>query len=126
MSDLLLNSFFTIKDIHSDEDGPERLTAHLELIPSHAIYQGHFPENPVVPGVCIVEMIKETLAQHFKKELVLVTAQEIKFLNLINPNEHPKLELEIKIKYPGDELMHAQVVVKIDEHVFTKFRGSFR
>lgn len=126
MSDLLLNSFFTISELQYDEDSPDKVSARLTLNPGHDIYQGHFPGNPVVPGVCIVEMIKEVLSRHFDKELILVTSEEIKFLNLINPNENQEIELEIKIKHPGDELVHAQVTVRTEEHIFTKFRGSFR
>lgn len=126
MSDLLLNDFFTITGIETDEDHPEKIEAGIVLNPTHAVYGGHFPGHPVVPGVCIVQMIKEVLSQHLQKELLLITSEEIKFLNLIVPTDEQALRMEIKIKYPGDERVHASVVVRSHEHVFTKFRGSFR
>lgn len=126
MNDLLLNNFFTITEISFDEESPEKLHATLQLDTQHAIYGGHFPGNPVVPGVCIIQMIKETLSQHFNKELILVKAEEVKFLSIINPLENPTITLDYKIKYPGDDLVHAQVVISNSEHTFMKFRGSFR
>jgi 3-hydroxyacyl-[acyl-carrier-protein] dehydratase len=127
MNDLLLNNFFTITEITYDEENPEKLHAQLQLDITHAIYQGHFPGNPVVPGVCIIQMIKETLSQHFSKELILVKAEEVKFLSIINPLENPSITLEYKIKHPGDELVHVTVVISNnDDHTFMKFRGSFR
>lgn len=126
MSDLLLNDFFSITSLETDEDHPEKIVAGIELNPAHSVYDGHFPGQPVVPGVCIVQMIKVVLSQHFQKELLLITAEEIKFLNMIVPSESAGLEIEIKIKHPGDERVHVSAVVRSEEHVFTKFRGSFR
>ncbi len=126
MNDLLLNNFFTITDLQYDEDNPDKLHAALQLNAAHTIYEGHFPGNPVVPGVCIIQMIKETLSQHFDKALIMVKADEVKFLSIINPIENPDIELDYKIKHPGDELVHVNVVISHGEHTFMKFRGSFR
>ena len=35
----------------------EKYRFSLELNPEHPVYEGHFPGNPVVPGVCQVQMI---------------------------------------------------------------------
>lgn len=126
MKSLLSGSFFRILDLHYEEQTPDKLEARLSINPNHAIFGGHFPGNPVVPGVCIIQMIKETLSHHFNKELILVTAEEVKFLNIINPVTDPEVDLEFKMKHPGDELVHATVVIRNKDKTFMKFRGSFR
>lgn len=126
MSDLLLNSFFSIIRLDYDEDSPDKLYALLELNPAHDIFKGHFPGNPVVPGVCILQMIKETLSQHFDKELIMVKGDEVKFLNIINPLENQKIEIDFKIKHPGDEMVHISAVISYEDKMFMKFRGVFR
>ena len=126
MKSLLSDDFFTIDLITFDEDNPEKGMARLTLNPAHDIFKGHFPGNPVVPGVCIVQMIKETLSLHFKKELILIKADDIKFLNIINPEVDPKIEMEIKIKHTGDDLVHCTVLITSEEKTFMKFRGSFQ
>jgi 3-hydroxyacyl-[acyl-carrier-protein] dehydratase len=126
MRSLLSGDFFTITSFTYDEETPEKLEAKVNIHADHSIFAGHFPGNPVVPGVCIIQMIKETLSQHFCKELILVRADEVKFLNIINPLLDPDIEMEFKLKHPGDELVHANVIIKNDDKVFMKFRGSFR
>jgi 3-hydroxyacyl-[acyl-carrier-protein] dehydratase len=126
MSDLLLNSFFSITQLDYNEDSPDKLHALLELNPAHDIFKGHFPGNPVVPGVCILQMIKETLSQHFDKELIMVKGDEVKFLNIINPLVNQKIEIEFKIKHPGDEMVHISAVISHEDQMFMKFRGVFR
>jgi 3-hydroxyacyl-[acyl-carrier-protein] dehydratase len=126
MKSLLSDNFFRIIVINHDECNPDQLSVKLELNKNHGIYAGHFPENPVVPGVCLIQIIKECLSQHFCKDLILVKSEEVKFLNIVNPEENPNLELEIKIKHPGDELVHATVLITSDDKTFMKFRGSFK
>lgn len=126
MRSLFSDEFFRISETEYDEDNPERFNALIELNKDHEIYKGHFPGNPVVPGVCLIQIIKETLSQHFCKELILVKADDIKFLNIVNPENDPEIELEIKIKHPGDDLVHVNVIVTNSDHICLKFRGSFR
>jgi 3-hydroxyacyl-[acyl-carrier-protein] dehydratase len=126
MKSLLSDNFFRIDQMKFDEESPEKVEADLSLMADHEIFAGHFPGNPVVPGVCIVQMIKETLSAHFQKELILVKSEEIKFLNIINPVETASIHLDIKIKHPGDDLVHTTVVVTHEEKTFMKFRGSFK
>ncbi len=126
MKSLLSDDFFSLAELIHEEENPEKLEARLRINSGHRIFAGHFPGQPVVPGVCIIQMIKETLSAHFCKELILVTAEEVKFLNVINPLENPDIELEFKIRHPGDDLVHASVVIRGDDKVFMKFKGSFR
>ena len=56
---MLLDNFYTI--LSSEQPDETSGTVLLELNPDHAIYQGHFPAHPVVPGVCLLQLIKESV-----------------------------------------------------------------
>jgi 3-hydroxymyristoyl/3-hydroxydecanoyl-(acyl carrier protein) dehydratase len=56
---MLLNSFYTLEA--APETTPTRVQATIRLNPDHAIFAGHFPGQPVVPGVCMLQIIKELL-----------------------------------------------------------------
>lgn len=62
----------------------------------HDIFKGHFPSVPVVPGVCMMQIIKELLEERIDKTLQLLSAGNIKFLSVINPLENPQVEIEVK------------------------------
>jgi len=101
------------------------LKTNIALNPAHDIFKGHFPGNPVVPGVCMMQMIKEVLEDHLDKKLQLVKADNIKFLSFINPNQHGQVGLEIKMNaIEGQVKADAQLVN--EGIVFLKFKGAFK
>ena len=51
---MLLENFYKIIHIKEREDGKQAI--EIELNPGHVLYQGHFPGQPVVPGVCTLEL----------------------------------------------------------------------
>ena len=73
---LLLGTFFTVDDLQAE---PGRLRAQLHLNPQHPIFQGHFPQKPVVPGVCVLTMSKDVLQQHLGRPLLLRSCASVKF-----------------------------------------------
>jgi len=79
-------------------------------------FQGHFPGNPVMPGVLIVEAIAQTGAVLMSKSLDAdVTGKTIFFMSLDNGRfRHPVR--------PGDVLRMPVEVLRARADVF-KFRG---
>jgi 3-hydroxyacyl-[acyl-carrier-protein] dehydratase len=119
---ILLNDFFTIHDKVSSET---EIWAELRINANHKIFEGHFPNQPVVPGVCMMQMIKEILEQVIGKETNLVQAADMKFLAVINPLENNLIHASIK--YSTDENSAVNVVASLfkDELVHFKFKGQF-
>ena len=95
---MLLNDFFTIIDTESS--GSE-IWAALSINANHKIFEGHFPNQPVVPGVCMMQMVKEIVEEVIGKQTNLVNAAELKFLAVINPLENNLIQASIK--YAADE-----------------------
>ena len=51
----LLDTYFTIKNHNRIEDTD---VIDVELNPQHPVYKGHFPDMPVAPGVCNIQIIR--------------------------------------------------------------------
>ena len=115
---MLQNDFFTIV---SQVSGEGKLTGVLEFDPGHAIFKGHFPGVPVVPGVCMMQMVKEMLENAIGVETMLRKAMSMKFLTLINPLVNRSVQFEINYT---DEL---QVNASLFNEgvVYFKFKGGF-
>ena len=87
------------------------------------IFQGHFPDQAVVPGACMLQMVKDLLAGTLKTQMRLLKADNIKFLNLITPAAD---SLQLKINYQqinGQLKVSANLVA--NEIVCMKFSGIF-
>ena len=97
---MLLNDLFTMTTF-SGEGGSFR--ALLELNVRHRIFEGHFPGQPVVPGVCLMQLVKE-LTEHGLGEqgLRLVRADQMKFIAMIVPGKAGELEMRMDCKRGED------------------------
>lgn len=90
---MLINDFYNCLDIHKGEN---EFNCRVVFDPGHAIFKGHFPGQPVVPGVCMMEIVKELLQQQTDKSLVLRNAGNVKFLQLITPEIQPTVNISWK------------------------------
>lgn len=79
----LINDFFHI--VHTD-NREEEIEVALRLNAEHTIFRAHFPGQPIMPGVCQVAMLVETLETIEGKALQLTAAKNIKFLSVISPD----------------------------------------
>jgi len=91
---MLKNDFY---NIILSEEKPDCFIFEIKFNPKHKIYDGHFPANPVVPGVCLVQIIKELTEEITRTKLMLVSSENIKFLNAINPVKTGSVNIEISV-----------------------------
>ncbi|HTN47062.1 MAG TPA: hypothetical protein VL098_11995 [Flavipsychrobacter sp.] len=85
---MLLNDFYTLDNAHADGNS---FSATIRFNAAHAIFSGHFPGQPVVPGVCMIQIVKELLEECMERKILLTQAPQVKFLQLITPETAPVL-----------------------------------
>lgn len=126
---MLLDSFFLIKSIGERDEtnlqgvAVKHYKAELLVEPGHPIFGGHFPENPIVPGVCQIQMILETLSSVTLRKLKLSESDNVKFLSMINPLETPLLTLDLVVKQPDEDHYYVQASLASGNITFLKFKG---
>lgn len=100
---MLLTNFYTIH--HIEQIGEHVWSTRLELNANHQLYEGHFPKAPVLPGVCMLQLIKESCETISGQPLTYTAIKSCKFLAMINPMETTALQLTIKlIQEPGEPI----------------------
>ncbi|OFY57102.1 MAG: hypothetical protein A2Y87_10870 [Bacteroidetes bacterium RBG_13_46_8] len=119
-----LNDLYVIKDIREEIAG-HKFTIQIELNAGHAIFRGHFPGNPVLPGACTIQIIKELLAYQLKRDLVLKKAGIIKYLSFINPEMNPQISFDLQIKEGEEGLLVSNASVFHEATVFCSFKGEW-
>jgi 3-hydroxyacyl-[acyl-carrier-protein] dehydratase len=63
-----------------------------ELDPAHPVFPGHFPGNPIVPGVLLLARISRAVARASGRQVVEVPA--VKFLSPLAPGDKFEIEFE--------------------------------
>lgn len=97
---MLLKEFYQIKSFEKTEG--QKYVAYIVINKDHDVFKGHFPGNPVTPGVCMMQIIKELTQQAVNAPLMMKSASNIKFMALINPEINPELKLELEITEAED------------------------
>lgn len=99
---MLKDNLYTITSIETESE--ENYAIGISLNASHDIFKGHFPGQPVLPGVCLIEMVKEILTTIKKKPYRLASASQIKYVQLVDPNASPTLNISIQVKTEAERL----------------------
>ena len=119
----LLKDFYKRLDIK--ELGNSVYQVKIKLNKTHNIFKGHFPNNPVTPGVCMMQIIKESVESISQKKLQLAKLTNVKFMAIINPEKNDELSLNIEINETED-LLKVKNTTSFDETVALKFSGEFK
>lgn len=91
----ILTDFYMLQSYEKTENGS--FIAQISLNKDHDIFKGHFPGNPVTPGVCMMQIVKELTEEFTGSSLFLKTASNVKFMAIINPFETPDLKIQLDI-----------------------------
>lgn len=96
---MFLNDLYSVTDFIHSED---KLSAEITLNAAHRLFQGHFPDMPVTPGVVQLQIVKELLEMHLQKKIKLKSLRSCKFLHILNPNKNPSIQINIKVRNQDD------------------------
>ena len=119
---MLLDHFFTIQEQNITNN---TLQGIIHFDASHPIFKGHFPEQPVVPGVCMMQTFTEMLEKVLDKKMQLQKADQLKFLAVINPLENAAVNVEFTFEEKEDGTVSVNGRLFKAELNFLKFRGAF-
>lgn len=99
---MLLQDFYKVNSLEKVSD--QSYQVDLTLNARHEVFKGHFPGNPVTPGVGMMQIIKELTEEITGKKLFLTNASNVKFMALINPEVTPDLKLELDMILTDNEV----------------------
>ena len=114
---MLKNNLFTIQKKEAMENG---CIYYLLFNALHSIYAAHFPGNPVTPGACIIQIIKELAEDLYQKEMRIISVKNTKFLNVINPLETKEIKIQLSCTNCDDGSISASGIVTDETTVFAK------
>ena len=114
------------------------------------VYQGHFPGEPVSPGVCNIQMIKECaelLLQdtftagetpahpditagetpaHPVGAMLLSHIKQCRLTTLVTPQQHPEVEVGIAILSRSEDTITFRGTIGKGEEVYMELKGELR
>ncbi|MCU0460851.1 MAG: hypothetical protein MUF36_02360 [Bacteroidales bacterium] len=120
---LFLNDLYIIKSTHSES--VNKLTVQVGINRDHLIFTGHFPGNPILPGVATLQILKELISAHRGYTVRLVRAGNIKYLSFINPEKNNLVDFDIDLKDTENGNIGCNASIHFEDTVFFSFKGEF-
>jgi 3-hydroxyacyl-[acyl-carrier-protein] dehydratase len=65
----------------------------LDIPPDHASFPGHFPGNPILPGVLLLARVMSCVPSQITSSLQKYTLYNVKFLAAVSPGDQLSLAL---------------------------------
>jgi 3-hydroxyacyl-[acyl-carrier-protein] dehydratase len=102
--DLIPNRYPICYIDYVDDMVPEKeITATKNVTINESFFRGHFPHNPVMPGVLIIETLAQAASililkspRFYKKTAYLGAIHKGKFRAMVRPGDVLKLHIEMK------------------------------
>ncbi|MEO6849962.1 MAG: hypothetical protein ABI203_06370 [Mucilaginibacter sp.] len=111
-----------IIDTITHDDGV--IKASISINTNSAILKGHFTGQPVVPGACMLQTVKEVLESALNKPLLLKKAAQLKFISMIDPGKTKSAELEINYRCTENKIDITGKLIA-DGIICFKFQGTY-
>jgi len=99
-----IKNFFTINIGH--------IEAHFCFDKDLALFQGHFPGKPMLPGVMQIEMVRVMVEMTQKMPFMINHIKKIKYLKPIFPGDHIKVKIELSEQ---NNSMAVSAILFVDE-----------
>lgn len=119
---MLLNDFYLVES-SSEEDG--KCITHLKIDKNHQLYDGHFPNRPVTPGVVLMQLFKEDLERQLEKSLQLKNANNVKFMAVVDPETHNELILEYHFEANNQDF-RLKGIIRTNEGISLKINAVYK
>ena len=91
-----------------------RITAVSKIPADFCAFNGHFPNEPIMPGICQIQLISVLVSKALNKEYFLNEIKRVKFYNIVCPNDVLRITCDIS-EIQADLIAVKAMVYKHDE-----------
>lgn len=118
---LLENRFY--KTLNKEIDGQ---SGHftVAILPDCNVYEGHFPGDPVCPGVCNIETIKECTMMLTNKALRIKTIKQCRLIAIATPTVCPKVTINITATPIDNNTYTVLANIKDEKQTYMEYKGT--
>lgn len=121
---MVLKNFYKI--VSEEKISDSKYNISILVNDKHEVFKGHFPGNPIMPGVCMIQIIKELTEKITKETLMIQTLSNVKFMALINPESTPELRLELDIATTEDDLVKVKNTTYFNDTTALKLSNVYK
>ncbi|MBP5241827.1 MAG: hypothetical protein J6Z26_08005 [Bacteroidales bacterium] len=111
-------NFYTIVARH--ESDPLHIRCDVEFNVDHEIFKAHFPGNPIVPGVCSLEIIRQMATALLGGVIRIPSVKNMKFINVMTPAKGKLFTFDIQLVAQSDSQYSAKATISDADAIVVK------
>jgi 3-hydroxyacyl-[acyl-carrier-protein] dehydratase len=119
---ILKDNFYTINELEFVEN---KIHASIKIDSNHSIFEGHFPNNPITPGVVEMEIVKEIVSEGIKKTLKMSKMSNCKFLAILNPLNSSEVNVNIDVLEQEKNRIRISAQILDQQTVYLKISAEY-
>ena len=77
--------WYSIKNVRQSD--VNEITADIRVPPDSPWFNGHFPADPILPGVAQLGFVFDIISRSHDRELTISSVRRIRFKQIIRPND---------------------------------------
>ncbi len=118
---LLENNYYKVLRARKENDG--KAVYHVAILPDCNVYQGRFPGNPVCPGVCNIQTIKECASFLTGKELRISSIKQCLLTAVATPTVCPEVDVTVQVS-EADGKYSIVATISDERRQYMAFKGE--
>ncbi|MFC1856845.1 3-hydroxyacyl-ACP dehydratase FabZ family protein [Thermodesulfobacteriota bacterium] len=95
---------------HSDS---EEISANIQVPPNSPWFNGHFPEEPILPGIAQLSIIFDAIRLSTSQNMRICGVRRIRFKQLIKPNDQLHIVITPQKDLPGSYAFRIMVAEEL-------------
>ncbi len=119
---ILKDNFYTINELELVEN---KIHASIKIDSNHSIFEGHFPNNPITPGVVEMEIVKEIVFEGIQKTLKMSKMSNCKFLAILNPLTSSEVNVKIDVLEHENNRIRISAQILDQQTVYLKIGAEY-
>lgn len=84
--------WYLLNNINCSDDG--KISAEIKVKPDSPWFSGHFPDNPILPGIAQLAMVFDAIKQGTHNDFKVTHVQKVRFKQIVRPGD--QLELTVQ------------------------------
>ena len=98
----------------------------VSLLPQADVYRGHFPQNPVCPGACNIETIRECAEMLTGYDLAITTIKQCRLTAIATPQLCPLMDVTVQVaRVEGTETFNVVGRMSDQDTTYMELKGTF-
>lgn len=117
---MMIENYYKINDVIA---GTGKTLFIVSLNSDCKVYEGHFPERPISPGVCNIQMIKECAELIIGKPLFMHNLQQCRLTTLITPLVYSQVEVTLFMEKKAD-VYKLKATIGKNEEIYLELKAE--